>query len=219
MVYYRNIRIDTAFSNEDKIIELCNKKNNLFYVYGMEVSKKSKKEHFHIVLKGTRDYSTITKDIKKIFGFTKKDIEEVLHTGERVKRTLWSNKETEDIVKSIAYALKDDNYFIHWDNNEQIDEALNNITQFKEEEHIKTLRGKVIYRLNELPQIDTMMNTDLMFSILKIFKERNLAYPSHSWIKQCMVTFYMQNPTQDINMKNIQTLYNIRDPFLENKTI
>jgi len=78
MVYYRNIRIDIAFSNEDKIIELCNKKNNLFYVYGMEVSKKSKKEHFYIVLKGMRDYSIITKDIKKIFGFIKKDIEEVL---------------------------------------------------------------------------------------------------------------------------------------------
>ncbi len=201
MVNYLNIRIDAAFAEENTIVELCNKKNNLYYVYGMEVSKKSKKEHFHIVLKTERHPDTVTKDIKQMFN---------LDSDRK-----YSNKKTDNIVKSIAYACKDGNYFVHWDNNEQIDAALSAIETFQEEVQFKNLRDKIIYHLNKLPNIDTMMNSDLMFSILKIFKEKELSYPSQAWIKQCMVTYYMQNPTHDINMKNIQTLYNIRDPFLE----
>ncbi len=201
MVYYRAIRIDCPFSDEHKIIEYCNQKKNLYYVYGMELKKDTKKEHFHIVLKTDYDPSSTTRQIHKMFGpITSRD---------------FSNKETKDLIKSIAYAMKDGNYFIHWDNNEQIDAALTRIETFKEEQPFKKLRDKVIYHLNKLPNIDTMMNSDLMFSILKIFKEKELSYPSQAWIKQCMVTYYMQNPTHDINMKNIQTLYNIRDPFLE----
>ncbi len=201
MVNYLNIRIDAAFAEENTIVELCNKKNNLYYVYGMEVSKKSKKEHFHIVLKTERHPDTVTKDIKQMFN---------LDSDRK-----YSNKKTDNIVKSIAYACKDGNYFVHWDNNEQIDAALSAIETFQEEVQFKNLRDKIIYHLNKLPNIDTMMNSDLMFSILKIFKEKELSYPSQAWIKQCMVTYYMQNPIHDINMKNIQTLYNIRDPFLE----
>jgi len=202
MAYYRVIRIDAPFSDEDKIIELCNKKNNLYYVYGMEVSKKSKKEHFHIVLKTERDPSTVTKDIIKLFNLD----DDRKYSNKKPKTT---------ITRTLAYTMKDGNYFVHWDNTEQIDEALHLIATFQEEEQFKNLRDKIIYHLNKLQKIDTMMNTDLMFSILKIFKEKELAYPSHSWLKQCMVTYYMQNPTDDINMKNIQTLYNIRDPFLD----
>jgi hypothetical protein len=201
MVNYLNIRIDAAFAEEQQVVELCNKKNNLYYVYGMEVSKKSKKEHFHIVLKTERHPDTVTKDIKQMFN---------LDSDRK-----YSNKKTDNVVKSIAYACKDGNYFVHWDNNVQIDAALKAIETFQEEVQFKNLRDKIIYHLNKLPNIDTMMNSDLMFSILKIFKEKELSYPSQAWIKQCMVTYYMQNPTHDINMKNIQTLYNIRDPFLE----
>ncbi len=201
MVYYLNIRIDAAFAEEQQVVELCNKKNNLYYVYGMEVSKKSKKEHFHIVLKTERHPCTVTKDIKQLF------------TIDSDRK--YSNKRTDDVIKSIAYACKDGNYFIHWDNNEQIDAALTRIETFQEEVQFKNLRDKIIYHLNKLDNMNTMMNSDLMFSILKIFKEKELAYPSQAWIKQCMVTYYMQNPMHDINLKNIQSLYNIRDPFLE----
>ncbi len=201
MVNYLNIRIDAAFAEEQQVVELCNKKNNLYYVYGMEVSKKSKKEHFHIVLKTERHPDTVTKDIKQMFN---------LDSDRK-----YSNKKTDDVIKSLAYACKDGNYFIHWDNSEQIDAALTRIETFQEEVQFKNLRDKIIYHLNKLDNMNTMMNSDLMFSILKIFKEKELAYPSQAWIKQCMVTYYMQNPTHDINLKNIQSLYNIRDPFLE----
>lgn len=201
MVNYLNIRIDAAFAEEQQVVELCNKKNNLYYVYGMEVSKKSKKEHFHIVLKTERHPDTVTKDIKQMFNIN--------------SDRKYSNKKTDNVVKSIAYACKDGNYFVHWDNNEQIDAALKAIETFQEEVQFKNLRDKIIYHLNKLDNLNTMMNSDLMYSILKIFKEKELAYPSQAWIKQCMVTYYMQNPTHDINMKNIQSLYNIRDPFLE----
>ena len=168
----------------------------------MEVGKKTKKEHFHIVLKTERDPSTVTKDIKKIFNIT--------------KIFQFSNSQPHSTVtKALAYTMKDGNYFVHWDNSEQIDDALQLIATFQEEEPFNNLRDKIIYHLNKLPAMDTMMNTDLMFSILKLFKEKELAYPSQAWLKQCMVTYYMQNPTNDIALKNIQTLYNIRDPFLD----
>jgi len=206
-MYYRIIRIDAPFSNEDKIIELCNLKNNLHYVYGMEISKKSQKEHFHIVLKTERDPTTVTKDIKKIFSYT--------------DTSLWSNKGPKTAIeKCLAYAMKDGSYFVHWDNSDQIDAALHAIQEFTEESKFKTLRDKILYHINQLPSNDNFINTDLMFNILKVFKEKELAYPSQSWLKQCMVSYYMQEPTKDMNLKNIQTLYNIRDPFLDqNKNI
>lgn len=206
-MYYRIIRIHAPFSNEDKIIELCNQKNNLYYVYGMEISKKSKREHFHIVLKTERHPDVITKDIKRIFEYT--------------DTNLWSNKEPKKTIeKCLAYAMKDGDYFVHWDNSDQIDAALHVIQEFQEESKFKTLRDKILYHINKLPSNDNFINTDLMFNILKVFKEKELAYPSQAWIKQCMVTYYMQEPTKDMNLKNIQTLYNIRDPFLDqNKNI
>ncbi len=206
-MYYRIIRIHAPFSNEDKIIELCNQKNNLYYVYGMEISKKSKREHFHIVLKTERHPDVITKDIKRIFEYT--------------DTNLWSNKEPKKTIeKCLAYAMKDGEYFVHWDNSDQIDAALHEIHEFQEESKFKTLRDKILYHINKLPSTDNFMNTDLMFNILKVFKEKELAYPSQSWLKQCMVSYYMQEPTKDMNLKNIQTLYNIRDPFLDqNKNI
>jgi len=122
-----------------------------------------------------------------------------------------------DITKIIAYTLKDGNYFIHWDNSEQIDEAVKSILTFKEEENLKTLKEKVIYNMNKLEDIDTLQNTDLMFAILKWFKTRELAYPTQHWLKSTMVAFYMQNPTQNINLRNIETLYNIKNSWVENK--
>jgi len=203
MVYYRAIRIDASFTEEDKIIEFCNQNKNLFYIYAKEISKKTQKEHFHIVLKTERHPDTITKDIKKLFKVN--------------NDRQFSNTQVNDITKIIAYTLKDGNYFIHWDNSEQIDEAVKSILTFKEEENLKTLKEKVIYNMNKLEDIDTLQNTDLMFAILKWFKTRELAYPTQHWLKSTMVAFYMQNPTQNINLRNIETLYNIKNSWVENK--
>lgn len=203
MVYYRALRIDAEQADEPKIRELCNKKNNLYYVYGFEISKKSKKPHFHIVLKTERNPSTITKDIKAIFN-TDNDRK---YSNQQVRCT--SN------VKAIAYAIKDGQYDVHWDDNKEIDDALELVRNFKEEEQFKRLKDKIIHHLNKIPKSGYMTNTILMYNILNIFKEKELAYPSQAWIKNCMVTYYMQNPHEDLAMKNIESLYNIRDPFLE----
>eukprot|EP01052_Picozoa_sp_SAG31_P037901 SAG31_NODE_4969_length_2828_cov_1.631000_2_plen_209_part_00 len=205
--YYRAIRIHTEQSEEHKIRQLCNLKNTLYYVYGFEISKKDKRPHFHIVLKGTRVPKTVTDDIKKIFNIT--------------DSRLWSNCEIKTTnTQAIAYCMKDGNYNIHWDNDKEIDDALKACKEYKEEQHFKTLKGKTIYHLNKLPKSGYMTNTVLMYNILNIFKEKQLAYPSQAWIKNCMVTYYMQEPNGDMVMKNIETLYNIRDPWLEdNKNI
>ena len=207
--YYRAIRIDAPFTDEEKIIQLCTQKNISYFIYAKEISKKSKKEHWHIVTKGSRDPSTITKDIKKIFNFN------------NTSKEKFSNKQVNDITKIIAYTLKDGNYNIHWDTTEQIEEAQGLVTSFKEEEHLPTLRDKIIYRLNQYPDNDRWyFNTEVMTAILVIFKEKNLAYPSQSWIKQCIVTYWMQNMSRTLAMDNITKIYNITDPFIkENQMI
>ena len=201
MVYYRAIRIDASFDEEDKIEELLSKKGNMFWVYCKEISKKNKKEHFHIVLMTERDPSTITKDIVKIF-------------TPNSDRT-YSNKKVKDIVKALAYCMKDGNYDVWWPDPDQIEQAQARMEEFQEEEHLTSLRDKIIFHLNKIPQDVLNTNTNLMYSILKIFKHKELAYPSQAWLKQCMVSYYMQNSENERNLKNIETLYNIRDSDLD----
>lgn len=197
----RCIHIDTAFTNEHLIDEFCNLKGNLAWVYCKEISKKAKKEHWHIVLKTERANDTVTRDIKKIFN---------------VSNSQYSNKDVKtDLKKAIAYTLKDDNYTIHWDNNEEIDQAKEYMETIKFSQEFKTLREEIMYYLNQIEHAEMMMNTRLMYEIMKIFKTKELKYPSQNWIKNCMITYYMQNPEKDMNIKNIESLYNIRDPHFK----
>lgn len=201
MPQYRCIRIDTAFTNENLVDEFCNQKGNLAWVYCQEISKQSKKEHFHIVLKTDRHVDTITKDIKSMFNVNK--------IGS------YSHSVCKDLKKAIAYTLKDGNYTVHWDNNEQIDEAIEYMNNIQISQSFNTLREEIIYHLNEIQDSEMMMNTRLMYEILKIFKTKQLKYPSQNWIKNCMITYYMQDLHKDMNMKNIESLYSIRDPYLK----
>lgn len=197
MVYFRAIRIDALFTEENKVEELLSKKGNMFWVYCKEISKKNGKEHFHIVLMTERDPSTITKDIVKIFN----------PNSDRK----YSNKKVKDIIKALAYCMKDGNYDVWWPDSDQIEQAQVRVEEFKEEEHLTTLRSKILFHLNKIPSEVLDTNTNLMYSILKIFKHKELAYPSQAWLKQCMVSFYMQDSENERNLKNIETLYNIRN--------
>lgn len=199
MSVIRHIRLTIPFSEEPMVQQFLSEEKNLYYVYGMEVSKKSKKEHFHITLKSDYNPDTITRKIKKTFN---------------LDSTQFSNTEVKDTIKSIAYTIKDEQFNIYWDNNDEIDEAKNYKDKLEDELKFKNLKDKCINYLNSLSDIDTMMNTMLMFNILKWFKEKNLVYPSKAWLNQTMVTYYMQDPDKNFNWKNIQTLYNIRDPFI-----
>lgn len=199
MPQYRCIRIDTAFTNENLIDEFCNQKGNLHWVYCSEISKDSKKEHFHIVLKTDRHVDTITKDIKNMFNNPNYS-----HTA--IKKT---------VIHAIAYCLKDGNYTVQWDNNDEIDAAHEHSEKIKVSQSFNTLREEILYYLNEINNPEMMMNSRLMYEILKIFKTKQLKYPSQNWIKNCMITYYMQDPHKDMNMKNIESLYSIRDPYLK----
>lgn len=200
MVLIRHIRLTIPFSEEQTVQQFLSLEKNLYYVYGMEISKKSKIEHFHITLKSDYSSDTITRKLKKIFNLTS---------------TEFSNTEVKDTIKSIAYTLKDGNYNIHWDNDDEIEQAKQYMENVQDEQKFKNLKDKCINYLNTLDDIHTMMNTSLLCSILKWFKEKELTYPSKAWINQTMVTYYMQEPDKNYGWKNIETLYGIRDAFIE----
>ncbi len=197
-----HIRIDASFSQEETLKEFLNEKKNLYYVYGMEYSKKSKKEHFHVTLKTDYHRDTITKKIKKHFGIT----------NDRKHST----SEVKDTIKSIAYTIKDNNYEIHWDDNDQIEQAKAYKETTQIEMSLKTLKEKLLYYLvNHEQKSYWHMNTDLMEQILKWFKEKQLNYPTQHWLKNVMVTYWMEQPQKDFHLQNVQSLYNIRDPFID----
>lgn len=199
-----HIRIDAPFSDEEILRTFLNQKKNLYYVYGMETSKKSKKEHFYVTLKTAYHRDTITKKIKKAFGIS----------NDRKHSTT----EVKDTIKSIAYTIKDGEYNIHWDNNEEIDKAIGYKDTIQQEMTLKTLKQKVLYYLNNHKEKEYWhMNTDLMIVILNWFKEKELNYPAQHWLKNVMVTYWMQRPNHDYHQMNIETLYNIRNPFVKSE--
>lgn len=195
------IRIDLPFSEEAHLLDYLKLKKNLNYIYGKEISKHSKKEHFHIVLKTDYHIDTARKKIKKHFNL-----------DSQYKVCVQTVK---DLKKSIAYTIKDNNYEVHWDDNDQLEQALEYKDSIKVELNLKTLKEKLLYYLgNHEEKSYWHMNSDLMEQILKWFKQKELNYPTQHWLKNAMVTFWMDNKT-DFSFQNIQSLYNIRDPFID----
>ncbi len=196
-----NIRIDADFSQEDTLKKLLKDKKNLYYIYGKEISKQSKKEHFHIVLKTDYHIDTARRKIKKAFNFT--------------KSSEYYVKAVKDLIKTIAYTIKDNNYESNWDDNDQLEQALDYKDKIQVELSLKTLKEKLLYYLgNHEEKKYWHLNTDLLEQILKWFKQKELNYPAQHWLKNVMVTFWMDNKT-DFSFQNIQSLYNIRDPFID----
>lgn len=198
-----HVRLDTPHSTEVLVTKFC-KKHFSAYVYGMEKGKVTDKEHFHITAKTYYHIDTIRRKVSKTFKLCKSEL---------------SVKTARNTKKAIAYTIKDGKYqIVNWPQ-EEIEQAKQYKDAIQVEQQLKNLSDKCIAHLNTLTSDWTMQNTDLMFAILKWFKEKNLNYPAQHWMKSTMIKYYMQNPTDGINLRNIETLYNIRNAFIDEKNI
>lgn len=195
-------RIDFPFSEEEKVKAFCSEVSS-YFLYGMEISKKSKKEHFHGVIKTTFHIDTIRRKLKKFFDFQ--------------DPSLYSVELPKIILNSIAYALKDGNYYIHWDDSDQIDEALALVETITEDQKL-TLGQSLQKYLNDYEyKNDFICITDFTFIILKWFKEKDLSYPSQHFLKSNMIKYYMDNLEKCENnfyKNNILQLYHLSNAFI-----
>lgn len=207
MIKYLSIRITTPHSNIQSITNFLDHPHIYYYVYCFETGKNNQ-EHWHLQLKTDLHPDTVTKRIRAHFP-----------TLSKTDRTCKVTRET--IPRAIAYLFKEQNYTIHWDNNDEIEEAHKIYNNFQEEVKLPTLKLKCLAYLKTVDPFYIPFNTALTCEILKWFKEKELTYPSQMWLKNCMITYWMDTHKETYdgqNQDNIMKIYNIHDPFIKDQT-
>lgn len=201
---YIAIRLDLPYADEEKLVKFLNNEKISRYIYAKEIAPKSKKEHFHVVIETEYHRDTVRRKVSKI------------HPWEH--KSHYCVQIVKDLIKSIAYTMKDGdwnkdtcNFDCH-----HIALAQEYCNKIVDEMKHKTLKDKCLNYLNtHMEQPYWNMNQELMMVILQWFKDKELNYPAQHWIKNVMVTYWMQHPCCEFQQKNIGKLYCINDTFIE----
>lgn len=210
---YRSIRltIDHTLETEKRIINFLSHPKHLAYVYCKETGKLGKKQdHWHIQLKTKYGPDKIKRDLNKYFP--------------KLTGSLISTKKTKKAIpRAIAYLFKEGNYVIKWDNPEEIAAAHKIHEDFVDEEKLPTLKLKCLAHLKKpttKEKFRMYYNTQVAEAILYWFKEKELNYPSQVWMKNTIITYWMDiHKDEYLNQRfdNIHKIYNINDPFIKEK--
>jgi hypothetical protein len=200
-----SIRITVAHSDISKIIQFLDHPKMHYYVYCFEVGKKLA-EHWHIQLKTDLHCDTVR---KRIYERIWPCLDPSKYSCKHTKQTL---------PRAIAYLFKEQNYTIHWDNNDEIDQAHQIYNDFQEEVKLPTLKLKCLAHLKTLTPVkdNYMSNTMITHKILKWFKDKELNYPSQTWLKNCIITYWMdihKNQYTGQGQDHIDSIYSIRNPY------
>lgn len=201
------LRGDIKHADESKVVAFVKTLNSKKYAYCKEISKKSKKEHFHLMVYTSYHVDSVRRKFKTYFKLSGKKKEFKVAT-------------VKDITKYLAYIMKDGDYITENISDKAIEEATIYMNTIKEEQDCKTLKEKCINYLNteyagNRAKVELCMNTEIMMAILDWFKYKRLTYPSQAWLKNTMITYLMQREDPLADNQNIAMLYNIRDPFLK----
>jgi predicted DNA binding CopG/RHH family protein len=202
------LRADIQHVDEAKVVAFVNTLNCKKYAYCKEISKISKKQHFHLMIYTKYHVDSVRRKLKTTFNLSGKQKQFKAGT-------------VKNITKYLAYIMKDGDYIVKNISDKAIEEAIIYMENVKEEQDIKTLKEKCINYLNKnyagnRAKIELFLNSEIMMAILNWFKEKGLTYPSQTWLKNTMVTYLMQREDSMDDEKNIAMLYNIRDPFIKN---
>lgn len=201
------LRGDIKHANEAKVVAFVNTLNCKKYAYCKEISKISKKEHFHLMVYTSLHCDTVRRKLKKYFNLS----------GKKKEFKVGLVKDT---TKYLAYIMKDGDYITKNISDKAMEEAIKYMENIKEEQDHKTLKEKCINYLNtefagNRYKIELSLNGEIMMVILNWFKQKGLNYPTQSWLKNTMVTYLMQREDPCCDKQNIMKLYNIGDPFLK----
>lgn len=202
------LRGDIQHADEAKVVAFVKSLNCKKYAYCKEISKISKKEHFHLMIYTSYHVDSVRRKFKTYFKLSGKKKQFKVGT-------------VKDITKYLAYIMKDGDYITKNISDKAIEESTIYMDNIKDEQDCKTLKEKCINYLNKeyagnRMKIELCLNSEIMMAILNWFKDKGLTYPSQSWLKNTMITYLMQRVDPLNDEQNIASLYNIRDPFIKN---
>ncbi len=185
-MYFSHIRIDgsiSIFSEIEKVLV----KYATSYVCGHELSKKSKKPHFHIHIEHSKHIDSVRRAFRR-----------VLPMLSRTQLTVSKMRET--VKKNITYCIKNNLHKSFNISDELLDAAKLDIAKFKRQKGMRLTQkcvehiGEVL--LKKFPDIENMiMQIKLKRPVIKIalnwFQEECLSYPIKSWMDKMYIQLLM----------------------------
>jgi len=186
-MYFSHVRIDgpiSLFSEIEKVLS----KWTTAWVCGHELSKKSKKPHFHIHIEHEKHTDTIRRAFRRVLPM--------------LKRTQLSVSKMRDTVKkNIMYCIKNHLHKKCNISDDLILEAREGIKTFNRQKGMRLTEKCVEHITEELLSVfgdnveNLVMNIKLKRPIIQIalywFKELGLSYPLKSWMDKMYIQLLM----------------------------
>jgi len=189
-MYFSHVRIDgpiSIFSEIEKVLT----KYAVAYVCGHELSKKSKKPHFHIHVEHSKHRDNVRRAFRR-----------VLPMLSRTQLTVSAMRET--VKKNIMYCIKNHLHKCFKVSLELINEAKEGIVKFNRQKGMRLTEKCVEHIGEKLISIfgqkesgieNMIMNIKLKRPVISIalcwFKEQGLSYPLKSWMDKMYIQLLM----------------------------
>jgi len=180
------MRIDGPISMLKSLVEHLKKKSSA-YVIGHEVSKKSKKEHYHIHVEHKITRDTLRRYFRKQFPNSK---QMGLYIGEIKTNT----------QKNIDYCIKGKK--VHCSDEQAFEAYLKqsaiNIEKFNRQKGMTLIQKATEYITNTLSHTTDsnaylLDKGNILLHTLKWFKQEKLTYPTRQWMHKFYVHILMEN--------------------------
>ncbi len=185
-MYFSHIRIDGPISIFSEIETVLDKYASA-YVCGHELSKKSKKPHFHIHMEHSKHIDSVRRAYRR-----------VLPMLSRTQLTVSKMRET--VKKNITYCIKNNLHKSFNISDELLDAAKLDIAKFKRQKGMRLTEKCVEYigevLLKKFPDAENMiMQVKLKRPVIKIalkwFQMECLSYPIKSWMDKMYIQLLM----------------------------
>lgn len=190
-MYFSHVRIDgpiSIFTEIEKVLT----KYAVAYVCGHELSKKSKKPHFHIHVEHSKHRDNMRRTFRR-----------VLPMLSRTQLTVSAMRET--VNKNIMYCIKNHLHKSFNVSEEVISEAMKGVVKFNRQKGMRLTEKCVEHIGEELFQIygkkdsgveNMIMNIKLKRPVISIalcwFKDQSLSYPTKTWMDKMYIQLLME---------------------------
>lgn len=186
-MYFSHVRIDGPISLFCEIEKVLSKWTTA-WVCGHELSKKSKKPHFHIHIEHEKHTDTIRRAFRR-----------VLPMLERTQLTVSKMRET--VKKNIMYCIKNTLHKKFNISDQLITEAQQGVHKFKRQKNMR-LTEKCVEHITDKLLKDFGDNVEKLIEKIKLkrpiiqialywFKELGLSYPLKSWMDKMYIQLLM----------------------------
>ena len=180
------MRIDGPISMKESLIQHLNKYSSA-YIIGHEISKKSKKEHFHVHLEHKAHRDTIRRYLRKVYPESKQ-------MGLYIAAITSTTQENIDYcIKGKKVHCSDEQVFA-----DRLKTAAINIAKFNRQKGMTLIQKATEYITNTLSHKSgstayLLDKGDILLHTLKWFKQEKLTYPTRQWMHKFYVHLLMEN--------------------------